>query len=56
LRSEVTRARAAQDQPEYFIVTADRIIAERGKNIPSAIQDLALDKPPEFQPDEIYGH
>ena len=43
-------------EPEYFIVTADRIVLLNEENIPAAIQRIsALDKQPEFQPDEIYG-
>jgi hypothetical protein len=43
-------------KPEYFIVTADRIVLLNEENIPAAIQRIsALDKQPEFQPDEIYG-
>jgi len=43
-------------EPEYFIVTGDRIVLLNEENIPSAIQRIsALDKPPEFQPGESYG-
>src|SRR5213078_5079425 len=43
-------------EPEYFIVTGDRIVLLNEENIPAAIQRISeLDKPPEFQPDEIYG-
>ena len=43
-------------EPEYFIVTADRIVLLNEENIPAAIQRIsALDKQPEFQPGEIYG-
>jgi len=43
-------------EPEYFIVTGDRIVLLNEENIPAAVQRIsALDKPPEFQPDEIYG-
>jgi hypothetical protein len=43
-------------EPEYFIVAGDRIILLNEENIPAAIQRIsALDKQPEFQPDEIYG-
>ena len=43
-------------EPEYFIVTGDRVVLLNEENIPAAIQRIsALDKPPEFQPDEIYG-
>src|SRR6266496_5468507 len=43
-------------EPEDFIVTGDRIVLLNEENIPSAIQRIsALDKPPEFQPGEIYG-
>ncbi|PYJ16127.1 MAG: hypothetical protein DME96_10895 [Verrucomicrobia bacterium] len=43
-------------EPEYFVVTHDRIALLNEENIPAAIQRIsALDKPPEFEPDEIYG-
>jgi hypothetical protein len=43
-------------EPEYFIVTGDRIVLLNEENIPSAIQRIsALDKSPEFQPGERYG-
>ena len=43
-------------KPEYFIVTADRIVLLNEENIPAAIQRIsALGKQPEFQLDEIYG-
>jgi hypothetical protein len=43
-------------EPEYFIVTDDRIVLLNEENIPSAIQRIsALDQPPKAEPDEIYG-
>ncbi len=43
-------------EPEYFIVTGDRIVLLNEENIPSAIQRIsALDKPPKVEPNEIYG-
>jgi len=54
-----SKSRAPQPrkiEPEYFVVTHDRIALLNEENIPAAIQRIsALDKPPEFEPDEIYG-
>jgi hypothetical protein len=42
--------------PEYFIVTNDRIVLLNEEDIPDTIKRVsALDKPPEFEPAEIYG-
>jgi hypothetical protein len=42
--------------PEYFVVTNDRIVLLNEENIPDAIKRIStLDKPPEFEPTEIYG-
>jgi len=43
-------------QPDYFVVTDDRIALLNEENIPAAIKRIsAMDKPPEFEPSEIYG-
>jgi hypothetical protein len=43
-------------EPEYFVVTNDRIVLLNEENIPDAIKRIStLDKPPEFEPGEIYG-
>jgi hypothetical protein len=43
-------------QPDYFVVTDNRIALLNEENIPDAIKRIsALDKPPEFEPGEIYG-
>src|SRR5207245_1170834 len=43
-------------KPEYFVVTEDRIVLLNEENIPAAINQIsALDKPPEFEANEIYG-
>ena len=42
--------------PEYFVVTDDRIVLLNEENIPGAIQRIsAMDKPPAFEPSDIYG-
>ncbi len=43
-------------EPEYFVATDDRIVLLNEENIPAAINRIsALDKPPEFEANEIYG-
>jgi hypothetical protein len=43
-------------EPEYFIATDDRIVLLNDEDIPAAIKHIsALEKPPEFEPGEIYG-
>jgi hypothetical protein len=43
-------------EPEYFIVTNDQIVLLNEENIPAAIKRISTsDKPPEFEPGEIYG-
>jgi hypothetical protein len=43
-------------KPEYFIATDDRIVLLSEEDIPAAIKRIsALEKPPEFEPGEIYG-
>ena len=43
-------------QPDYFVATDERIVLVNEENIPTAINRIsALDKPPEFEPGDIYG-
>ena len=43
-------------QPDYFIVTDDRIVLLNEEDNEAAVKRIsALDKPPEFDPSEIYG-
>ena len=43
-------------RPDYFIVTDDRIVLLNEEDNESAIKKIsALDKPPEFEPNDIYG-
>jgi hypothetical protein len=43
-------------EPEYFVVTDDRIALLNEEDIPAASKRIsALDKPTEFEPNEIYG-
>ena len=43
-------------EPEYFVATDDRIVLLNEENIPAAINRIsALDKPPQFEANEIYG-
>jgi hypothetical protein len=43
-------------QPDYFIVSEDRIALLNEEDIPAAIARISvLDNPPEFEPNEIYG-
>lgn len=53
------KSRAPQQrkiEPEYFIVTDDQIALLNEENMPDAIKRLsAAEKPPEFEPGEIYG-
>ena len=42
--------------PDYFIATDDQIVLLNEENIPAAIQRIsAMDKPPVFEPGDIYG-
>ena len=42
--------------PEYFIVTDDRIVLLNEENNEAAAKKIsAMDKPPEFEPGDIYG-
>src|SRR6266516_3464715 len=43
-------------EPEYFVATDQGIFLVNEKNIAAAIERISvLDKPPEFEPGEIYG-
>ena len=43
-------------RPDYFIVTDDRIVLLNEEDNESAVKKIsALDKPPEFEPGDIYG-
>jgi hypothetical protein len=43
-------------RPEYFIVSDDRIVLLNEENNEAAVKRIStLDKPPEFEPGEIYG-
>jgi hypothetical protein len=43
-------------RPDYFIVTHDRIVLLNEENNDEAAKKIsALDKPPEFEPNDIYG-
>jgi hypothetical protein len=42
--------------PDYFIITDDRIVLLNEEDNEAAVKKIsALDKPPEFEPNEIYG-
>jgi hypothetical protein len=54
LKSRATEPRKIK--PEYFIATDDRIVLLDDEDIPAAIKHIsAFEKPPEFEPGEIYG-
>jgi len=43
-------------EPEYFVVTDDRIVLLNEENNEAAVKKIsAMDKPPEFAPSETYG-
>jgi hypothetical protein len=43
-------------RPDYFIVTDDRIVLLNEEDNDAAIKEIsALDKPPEFEPGDVYG-
>ena len=43
-------------EPDYFVVTDDQIVLLNEENMPEAIKRLsAAEKPPEFEPGDIYG-
>src|SRR5947199_916229 len=53
------RSRASEPRkisPDYFIVTDERIVLLNEENNEAAVKKTsAMDKPPEFEPGEIYG-
>ena len=54
LKSNAPRKR--EIRPDYFIVTDDRIILLNEEDNEAAVKKMsALDKPPEFDPGDIYG-
>jgi hypothetical protein len=43
-------------EPEYFVVTDDRIVLLNEENDEAAVKKIsAMEKPPEFEPGNIYG-
>ena len=43
-------------RPDYFIVTDNRIVLLNEEDIDATVRKIsALDKPPEFEPNDIYG-
>src|SRR5262245_24821394 len=43
-------------RPDYYIVTDDRIVLLNEEDNDAAVKKIsALDKPPEFEPNDIYG-
>jgi hypothetical protein len=43
-------------EPEYFVVTGDRIVLLNEENNEAAVKKIsAMEKPPEFEPGNIYG-
>ena len=54
LKSRAPRPR--EIKPEYFIVTDDRVVLLNEEDNVAAVKKIsALDKPPQFQPNGIYG-
>jgi hypothetical protein len=54
LRSRADKPR--EIRPDYFIVTDDRIVLLNGEDNDTAAKKIsALDKSPEFEPNDIYG-
>jgi hypothetical protein len=50
------RPKKRQIRPDYFIVTDDRIVLLNEEDNEAAAKKIsALDKPPEFEPNDIYG-
>ena len=42
--------------PDYFIVTDDRIVLLNEENNDAAVKKIStLDKPPQFEPNDVYG-
>src|SRR6266446_2245129 len=54
LESRATQKR--EIRPDYFIVTDDRIVLLNEEDNEAAVEKIsALDKPPEFDPGDVYG-
>ena len=54
LKSRAVKPR--EIRPDYFIVTDDRIVLLNEEDNEAAAKKIsALDKPPEFEPNDIYG-
>jgi len=54
LKSRVPQPRKIE--PEYFVVTDDRIVLLNEENNEAAVKKIsAMEKPPEFEPSNIYG-
>jgi len=54
LRSRAKKRRKIR--PDYFIVTDERIVLLNEENNEAAVKNIsAMDKPPEFEPGDIYG-
>ena len=54
LRSRAEKQR--EIRPDYFIVTDDRIVLLNEEDNDAAVKEIStLDKPPEFEPNDIYG-
>jgi hypothetical protein len=54
LKSRADKQRAIR--PDYFIVTDDRIVLLNEEDIDAAAKKISrLDKPPQFEPNDVYG-
>ena len=50
------RAKKREIGPDYFVVTDDRIVRLNEEDNDAAVKKIStLDKPPEFEPNDIYG-
>ena len=50
------RSKKREIRPDYFIVTDDRIVLLNEEDSDAAAKKIsALDKPPEFEPNDVYG-
>ena len=50
------RPKQREIRPDYFIVTDDRIVLLNEEDNDAAVKKISsLDKPPEFEPNDIYG-
>jgi len=50
------RPKKREIRPDYFIVTDDRIVLLNEEDNDAAVKKIsALDKPPEFEPGDVYG-